>query len=168
MTLIPLLDRCQDFFDDGRVFDGMATLTPQLTDICRASTPEEWKDVLIPSMYEHRIFESLQQDPFTSHAHDRPRGYPGDAALIDLIYDPQHFPNDASNVGQQIARYSLNVPETVAVRERRVLLATIVDEVCHSCENPEVLCVASGHCRELELSHGFARRLLRRRSFCRF
>ena len=51
----------------------------------RISSDEEW-DAIVDRCLGHPLNGLLQQDPFTCRAFEKPRGYAGDAELIDFIY----------------------------------------------------------------------------------
>jgi len=100
------------------------------------------------------VFELAQRDPFTSHSVKRPRGYPGDALLLDWIYRDfrllkQPAPNtEASSLYREVIKMSA----AEAVRWRRQRLADIIDETAARTPNARVLAVAAGHLREADLS----------------
>ena len=104
-------------------------------------------------------FHFLHRDPFTRHAFTKPRGYPGDAALLDYIYRmwsevaAQHAPDP---VGNEIMRFTVNSPAPRAVRYRREYLARLIDESAEQHPGARVLSIAAGHLREVELSAAVA------------
>ena len=50
--------------------------------------PAVWQE-LIPIAQSHPVLEFFLQDPFTRWSFEKPRGYSGDAHLLDFIYgDP--------------------------------------------------------------------------------
>ena len=51
----------------------------------RISSDEQW-DALVGRCLSHPLNDLLHQDPFTCRAYEKPRGYAGDAELIDFIY----------------------------------------------------------------------------------
>lgn len=103
----------------------------------------------------HPIREKLHQDPLTRRSFCRPRGYPGDAILLDFIY--KHPANDseirkASPVGKAIHDYVVSRPAAESVRWRRNLLADLIDETAERIPGAEILSVACGHLREASFS----------------
>lgn len=104
---------------------------------------------------EHPVSEYLLQDPMTSWSLEKPRGYSGDAGLIDLIYGHK-CTNDivasTTDLGRDIYAQTYDAPTCVAARERRDLLASLVDEVAQRTKNAEIMAVACGHLREAEIA----------------
>lgn len=92
----------------------------------------------------------FRKDPFTRHSAQRPRGYAGDAGLLDLIYSPTLCPAQVCEVGAAIWSFTINTPEPVAVRERLGLLSAAIGDVAERCDVPRVLAVACGHLREAD------------------
>ena len=64
------------------------------------ANPETWPETRA-ALHSHALHSLLLQDPFTAHSASRPRGYPGDAGLIDLIYDMTP-PGGVSDLGREI------------------------------------------------------------------
>jgi extracellular factor (EF) 3-hydroxypalmitic acid methyl ester biosynthesis protein len=110
----------------------------------------QWKRFCLEVAAKHPLHGVLQQCPFTSHGFRRPRGYPGDAELIDYLYADEACPQD--RIGSAIYRYIHRLPSAVSVRERRSLLAGEIDRWAEQTENARILSVACGHLREAELS----------------
>lgn len=105
---------------------------------------------------KHPITDGLFQDPFTWRAFAKPRGYPGDAVLMDLMY---HHPSTrwildkTTSLGWLVFQYSSNSEAPRAVRARRDLLAAEIDRVAQDSRRPaRVLALACGHLREAPLS----------------
>lgn len=91
--------------------------------------------------------------PFTNHSFYKPRGYPGDAELIDFIYGEGAAKELLlEGLASAIAQYTLNTPAARAVRYRRELLAKRIDEAAERENNPLILSIAAGHLREIGLS----------------
>lgn len=120
----------------------------------RQAKPQVWQQ-LIQLAQGHRVAEYLMQDPFTRWSFDKPRGYSGDASLLDIYYrhrSADEIVASSTPLGQEIYAYTSEAASSVAGRERRDILARTVDETAARVENAEVLAVACGHLREAELS----------------
>jgi hypothetical protein len=94
----------------------------------------------------------LLQSPFTRHAFRKPRGYAGDAALIDFIYGCVDRADGASTLGETVFSWEFELPGFRSVRYRRMYLAREIDRAAALSTTPRVLSVACGHLREAELS----------------
>ncbi|TIL70530.1 MAG: class I SAM-dependent methyltransferase [Mesorhizobium sp.] len=117
--------------------------------------PDVWQ-ALMPVVRDHPVLEYFLEDPLTRWSHDKPRGYSGDAQLLDYIYCDPHVAEsvaNASEVGKALYRHTKDVPSCVAARERRDLLTRYVDEIAtRNGPQTEVLAIAAGHLREANRS----------------
>ncbi|RXT17811.1 methyltransferase [Rhizobium leguminosarum] len=140
-------------------------LTDALHQIRRRFHPEVW-DVIVPIAQSHPVAHYLHQDPLTRWSFEKPRGYSGDARLLDFIYGRPEIEDDvasASDLGRSIYAYTRNASSSVAVRERRDILARRVDEIASARPgSTEVLAIAAGHLREGPLSHALSAGAIRR------
>ena len=92
----------------------------------------------------------------TRRSFEKPRGYAGDAVMLDHIYgtgEGRLAPHPASTDGQVYA-YTLNAPAPAAVRFRRQVLARLIDEAAERRGEGKavVVSIACGHLREADLS----------------
>lgn len=147
----------QRFERHDNTSETVARLASDLHDLRVSSGSAVWKH-LIPVAQAHPVREFLLQDPFTKWSFDKPRGYSGDAGLLDIIY--QHPAADevvaaASELGSEIFAYTVDASTSVAARERREILAREVDAAAQATEQAEVLAVACGYLRESELCEAF-------------
>ncbi len=142
-------------FDTGKpAAEIVHRLATDLHIIRKTSTAAIWK-ALIPVAQKHPVSVFLQQDPFTRWSSEKPRGYSGDASLLDIIYQnpaADDFINSSTDLGKEIFAYTIAAPSSVAARERREILAKTVDDVADRIKDTEVLSIACGHLRESELS----------------
>ncbi|MEM8541338.1 MAG: class I SAM-dependent methyltransferase, partial [Pseudomonadota bacterium] len=103
--------------------------------------PNIWKN-LIPIAQNHAVNTFLQQDPFTRWSFEKPRGYSGDATLLDIYYQhksAQEIVAASTPLGQEIYAYTSNADSSVAGRERRDILAQYVDDAAKNNPEAEVL-----------------------------
>nr|WP_245262959.1 class I SAM-dependent methyltransferase [Mesorhizobium australicum] len=114
----------------------------------------------------HPIQKYFLEDPLTHWSFTKPRGYSGDAQLLDYIYCDPHVAESvasASEVGKALYSHTQNVPSCVAARERRDLLTRYVDETAaRNGPETEVLAIAAGHLREANRSAALAEGGLKR------
>jgi SAM-dependent methyltransferase len=140
-------------------------LTQALHQIRRRFHLEVW-DVIVPIAQAHPVAHFLHQDPLTRWSFEKPRGYSGDAHLLDFIYERPEIEDAvkaSSDLGKAIYDYTKNASSSVAVRERRDILARRVDEVASKRPGPiDVLAIASGHLREGMLSDALAADAIKR------
>jgi extracellular factor (EF) 3-hydroxypalmitic acid methyl ester biosynthesis protein len=116
----------------------------------------DW-EAIAARLRDGAFFASLLADPFTNHAFRRPRGYPGDAPLIDFIYgcgESGRAIAEASDVGRRIYRHNWTVPACQAVRERRCIAADFLACATIEVNRPRILSIAAGHARELDVLPG--------------
>ncbi|WP_284315415.1 class I SAM-dependent methyltransferase [Labrys miyagiensis] len=114
-----------------------------------------WQSV-IPIVQEHPVARFFLQDPFTKWSFTKPRGYSGDAGLLDFIYGHanvgDHIEN-ATPIGTKLYDYTKDASSSVAVRERRDLLTRHVDDISAAKgTETEILTIAAGHLREANRS----------------
>ncbi|TIV42919.1 MAG: class I SAM-dependent methyltransferase, partial [Mesorhizobium sp.] len=87
--------------------------------------PALWQE-LIPLAQQHRVATYLKQDPFTRWSFEKPRGYSGDATLLDIYYkhpSANEIVASSSDLGREIFAYTSEAASSVAGRERREILA---------------------------------------------
>jgi SAM-dependent methyltransferase len=127
------------------------------------SSDEEWQ-AAVRRCRGHRLLELIHEDPFTARAYHKPRGYAGDAELLDLIYGPEeNWPApQASPLGTAIYRYTTAAPAAEGVRARRAFIADLIDDLTAAAPGQEILAVASGHLREASLMAALRRRRIGR------
>jgi len=128
----------------------ISTLFHGLHDVRRQMPREEWKNFCKSVAAKHALAEVIHQDPFTLHSFRKPRGYAGDAELLDYIYGHRKVPT--SQVGQTIFEYTTGTAVSQAVRNRAQVIAGIVDRVARERGSVRVLSIACGHLREADLS----------------
>lgn len=104
---------------------------------------------LVEAARKHGVFDLVQQDPFTRRAFSKPRGYAGDAVMLDYLYSGVP-PSETSALGRGIFAATTHSPMGLSVVYRKALLRSFIDDVIARKPDARILSVASGHCRELE------------------
>jgi len=129
-----------------------------------SSSDDQWND-MVRTGREHPLRQLVHHDPFTRRAYDKPRGYAGDAVMMDYIYGKEEdwVPPSASKLGEAIFSYTTSAPASAGVRERRCYVAALLDQIGRAGSDSQVLAVAAGHLREAGLSLA-----VRRQQFQRF
>lgn len=95
----------------------------------------------------HDLHRVLLEDPFSHRAWAKPRGYAGDAELIDLLYDRQ-APDGTSPLGASLLEVTSMVSSSAAVRHRRDVAASKF-EAAWRC-GKRICVLACGHLREAD------------------
>lgn len=95
----------------------------------------------------HPLRAVMMEDPYIARCVTKPRGYAGDAELIDLIYD-RRPPESVSARGLQIFRHGIEFQASEGVRQRRDQAEQFVGEAVRA--GKRILCLACGHFREAD------------------
>jgi extracellular factor (EF) 3-hydroxypalmitic acid methyl ester biosynthesis protein len=156
-TLRPAMEA----FEKGEVYEAVDFVTERLSEV-RDAAGSEWP-ALVTKIRSSKLAEIGHQCPFTLHAFSRPRGYPGDALLLDWIYRDFRLirpPAEHTLAAKLYRRTNSSAPST-AVRWRRQHLAHLIDDAAAANPNARILAVAAGHLREADLSVALQRGKLR-------
>jgi extracellular factor (EF) 3-hydroxypalmitic acid methyl ester biosynthesis protein len=146
------LDTVHDSIRGGHIAVGLEDLFDDLT-VRREDEPEAWPEYARACL-NHPIRHLLHQDPFTYRAFSKPRGYAGDAVMMDYIYglgEAGRAAREATLLGRAIFSHMATRPSARAVRYRRQLLAELIDRAASRGGN-RVFALAAGHLREVEIS----------------
>src|SRR6266851_5024200 len=135
------------------VAETMGLLFSELQERRDHLSPESWKQFIAMNCRQHPLLELLHQDPFSSRAFLKPRGYAGDAEMLDLIYaieDGETLPalHQSSELGRRIHHATANLAAARAVRSRRWIIIDTLNELTARLARPHVLSLACGHLRE--------------------
>lgn len=152
------LDNATAMIDNGNGDDisaAFAMLCQELYETRRSLSTAEWQEFASVACREHPLHALLAQDPLTARAFDKPRGYAGDAVMLDLVYAAEdgYQPADIARstpLGQHIYRATLQAPAAQAVRNRRRLIVEKLDEVAARVAQPHIFSLACGHLREAQ------------------
>jgi hypothetical protein len=153
--LVPGIGGLQAVFEDisrGRIAAALEDLFDDLSGR-REDSSEEWSEFARECL-DHPLRRLLHQDPFTYRAFSKPRGYAGDAVMMDYIYglgEASTAVRDATPLGRAILAHMSTRPSACAVRYRRRLLADLIDRTAAR-GGDTVFALAAGHLREVELS----------------
>lgn len=152
-SLLSQLDLAHQAIINGAEASLFKPLVATLRSVKSMALPTEWERA-ISLCRAHPIFALTHEDPLTRRAYEKPRGYAGDAEMLDFIYD---FDNAklpvSSKIGNLVFQYTGGIgPSSHAVRYRRSLIAKTIDWVCAAKTRARILSIACGHLREAELS----------------
>jgi extracellular factor (EF) 3-hydroxypalmitic acid methyl ester biosynthesis protein len=129
----------------------MSNLLSGLHEIRRELPPDDWQTFCKQVVPKHDLAKLIHQDPFTFHSVRKPRGYAGDAALLDYIYG--HSKATATPLGERIFEFTTNTAPCRAVRTRSKIIAGIIDRLAQERREPlRILSIACGHLREADTS----------------
>lgn len=148
------MDTAFEQIRDGEVIAGMCRLRLILNDRRQRLPPDAWRQ-FVAQLRTHPLVSVLRTDPFTERAFTKPRGYAGDAVMMDYIYGYGVDQFDAApDVGRKVFDYCTSTAAPQAVRFRRRLLAEAIDVTAKASRSrpADVLAVAAGHLREADLS----------------
>lgn len=141
------LDRALRALQHGEAHTALQELSEQLHTVRQQASNDFWNDVIRPACAAHPIDRIVLEDPFTRRAREKPRGYAGDAVMIEYLYT-RIPPNGTTDVGQQVFAFTTNAPSGKAVRWRLGHLATSIDHAALVFPQCRVLSLACGHLRE--------------------
>ena len=138
-----------------RIFAGEARVAAtdllELFDrLFREASPAE-QALVIQTCREHRLHELLLEDPYTARAFQKPRGYAGDAVMLDYMYSGNP-PLGTSPIGAAIFAVTAGCAAAQSVVARRDLLRALIDRAAERSARPNILAVACGHLREAAAS----------------
>jgi SAM-dependent methyltransferase len=144
------LDAFQQEIIGGEHMHAITCMTELLTEYRQGLSDTLWQSTVVDQCRQHPIFHVLQEYPYTSRAFEKPRGYPGDAIMLDYAYF-QTPPAESSEIGKSIFDVVISSPNALSVRWRREHIADLIERLASQREALSVMSVACGHCRELEL-----------------
>jgi hypothetical protein len=136
---------------DTHVAGAVRDLFCGLDALARAATCEEFATQVVPSCRSHPLYARFAADPFVRRCRERPRGYAGDAVMLDYMYEglSEQERRAVSAEGRALFATTAESSEGArAVRERRTILARMIDAAASQAVRPRVLSVACGHLRE--------------------
>jgi hypothetical protein len=91
----------------------------------------------------------VYKSDIVKHALEKPRGYPGDYKLLEIIYNNQTI---SYGIGFCYDKYFLNNPYSIAVRNRKEKMSEILKEFIEYLpfSHKKILNLACGSCREIK------------------
>jgi hypothetical protein len=150
----PFLNHVAEQLTSGAVHEAMQNLFLWLR--CQKIThPKGQWSALASDCLKHPIATLLHQDPLTWRTFQKPKGYAGDATMLDFIYsmeDDSFLPSFANPITATIFRFTASAPAGRAVCARRRIIAGLIDQVAEQIAYPRILSIAAGHLREAALS----------------
>lgn len=145
--LFNLLNTAHFLCEEGSYFSAFQYFSEKLTNLYDKVNINELDNVR-DIVRSHPAFDICQQDPYTNRAYTKPRGYAGDAVMLDYIYSgiapPQTTPH-----GHGIFECTTRSSMGLSVLFRRTLLTAYINDAVLKNQSARILSVASGHCREL-------------------
>jgi SAM-dependent methyltransferase len=153
--LLGFLDRCAARMERGYRAGGEPIVDPAVRMMAayRAAVGDVGWRTAVREIRAHPTVAHFYADPYTLHGFQKPRGYPGDAVLLDFIYGggtSSPYVERASPLGAAIYRECNAHPSSGAVRKRRDYLGRRIVSLSHQGRRPEILSVACGHLREAD------------------
>ncbi|MBL8820121.1 MAG: class I SAM-dependent methyltransferase [Planctomyces sp.] len=145
--LTNLLDRVLDLLEADRGIDAIDILCQELSCVNADVGEQRFRDEIIPACRSHRLFSVIQQDPYSARAFHKPRGYAGDAVMLDFVYDGNP-PADVTALGKAVFLGTTRTTNGLSVLHRRNYLSQLVNDVSRQVSGARVCSLAAGHLRE--------------------
>lgn len=150
------MDVCLAEINRGKVRENLSKLVATLSSHYTQYCSHKLKELFLNACHRHPLKQLLIQDPYTRRSVEKPRGYSGDAPLIDYLYRLGAPAPSDTYLGREIFWTFMDFSACQSVRWRALHLAGKIDEVFQINQKPiNILSLASGHLRELNYVHDF-------------
>lgn len=139
--------------DNGDIFQFGQLMLWELDQHRRNVGEDQWRSHDIPILRKSPFYPLALDCPFSRRATDKPRGYPGDAELIDFLYRSDNVAEQvcrSTPVGQAIHNFWVNSPAARAVRNRKDFFTQEILRTITNNANARILVLACGHFREVD------------------
>lgn len=150
LALEKTLNSAGSLLRDGDVKDAFFLLGPELSALYDSLHQSDERERARALVQNSLAYELVSQDPYTTRARNKPRGFPGDARMLDYVYDGVGADAGISELGRAVLQATTRGPMGLSVLFRRSLLRAHIDETVATRRTPRILSVASGHCREVQ------------------
>lgn len=160
-TLIDrILDKCLEDFKNEDYISGVHHLCVRLGKLLQTHGTDTFQEWIKAYCLSHPVSQYLKQSPFTKRCFDKPRGYAGDATLIDYIYRIGGLQEAHSTAGKMIHDACIMSSCCDSVRWRAQHLGGELDKMfVQKRRKISAISIASGHLRELSFVDGFESKL---------
>jgi len=154
-ALVASLDAISERIAGGDVMGGMQAVIEFLREKRAELGVVAWREWATVVIDQHKISTQMYQCPLTRRSKEKPRGYPGDAVMLDHIYglgSAACAPHPTTFAGK-LYFHGTNSAACRAVRQRRDILAREIDRAAENAapRKANILSIACGHLREIEL-----------------
>ena len=139
----------------GKGASVVEAIIPDLARIRATVSKEDWVHHLVPQCRFHELAKLCSEDPYTERALSKPRGFAGDAVMLDFLYSGAP-PSETSEIGREIFKGTALCTSGLSVVDRRDRLATLIQETAARKPGARGLSIACGHLREAQVDGGAA------------
>ncbi|RYJ03083.1 MAG: hypothetical protein EON47_05360 [Acetobacteraceae bacterium] len=117
------------------------------------AAPASWQRT-IAAVRAHPLLPLLHENPLARRGYRKPRGYAGDAPMLDMLYlGEAALENEpVTPLGLDLFRRDLAAPAALAARERITTMAERIDAAAEQRRAPHILALGAAHLREADLS----------------
>ena len=143
------LNQALDRFCAAPSPDTIDWLASRLGEIFDLAVADEHLPVFKAICKSHPLAQLVLEDPYTRRAVEKPRGYAGDAVMLDYIYRPQPISGSAIGLAMHCATTGLSNAKSILWR--RNYLARQIIGAMERMSPTKIIAVACGHMRELDM-----------------
>lgn len=144
------LNKSVQLIENGLVKEGFRFALDQLNEITKDMSQEQINTEIREECLNHPLANLLLQEPMTKWSNEKPRGYSGDAVLIDYMYRLKSCNLQDSFLGRELYGHLSCCESVSAVRWRANHIANEIESFQKQLgKKIDVFSVASGHLREL-------------------
>lgn len=131
----------------------IAALAERLRWLRGVAAPAAWQRS-VAAVRKHPLLAVLHQNPLARRCFRKPRGYAGDAPMLDMLYlgEAALVNEPPTPLGLALFRRDQGSATAVAARARIALMAARIDAAAEIRRDPHVLALGCGHLREAGLS----------------
>jgi hypothetical protein len=161
----PSASQSIDFITNMKAIEQELLITLYGLDNLRRTLPlQEWKSFCETQTTQQPLHKLLLNDPYTRRAFEKPKGYAGDAVLLDYLYGYNNPPDSEANpIGEKVFSFTTNSDPGEAIRYRRKFTAQLIDDIAlQATSHSSVLSIAGGHVREADLSQAIQTKKVKR------
>jgi len=145
-----VLDKSYQLLQNGLFKEGFWLTVNQLHEVTKNLTQEIINTEVREECLQHPVAKLLLQEPITRWSFQKPRGYSGDAILIDYLYRLKPCTLADSYIGRELNGIVEQGGTSKAVRWRSNHVAEEIQKLQTKLDRKiDVISVASGHLREL-------------------
>ena len=145
-----VLDKSYQLLQEGLVKEGLSYVMKALNEVTQELAQQTIDNEVREKCLQHPVAKLLLQEPVTRWSFQKPRGYSGDAVLIDYMYRLKSCAVNDSYLGKELNGYLSLTEAMSAVRWRSNHIAKEIQKVQSELGRKiDVISIASGHLREL-------------------